>query len=294
GTQDQTSEVHRAVDAALKLVNQQMSTYIADSELSLFNASARTDAVTVSSDLFNVLRLSRDIGEKTQGAFDVTVGPLVNLWGFGPQGRIEKAPNEEVIEDAINKIGLNQYALDNDKSTIQKMRADLYIDLSAVAKGFGVDQVASVLESFGIKGYLVEIGGELRAQGTKPEGESWLIAIESPDSTSRSVQKIIQVNDIAIATSGDYRNYFEEEGVRFSHTIDPSTGKPITHNLASVSVLMPTCAEADALATAFMVLGTEAAYSYALEHGIEAAFIYKSGSGFKELVTPGFSKYLVK
>jgi thiamine biosynthesis lipoprotein len=285
--------LHAKIDAELKAVNASMSTYIPDSELSLFNKMPANASIKASDGLFSVLSLAKTISDRSQGAFDVTVGPLVNLWGFGPDGRVVKAPDEQTVDALRERIGYQKLLLNADTQEITK-KADLYVDLSAIAKGYGVDQVADVLEKEGITRYLVEIGGELRASGLKPNGETWRIAIESPASLMHSVQQIVHVSDTGIATSGDYRNYFEDQGVRYSHTIDPSTGKPITHKLASVTVLSDTCAEADALATAFTVMGEEKAMQYAIEHKIDAFFIVKSENGFKEMMTDGFKARLVK
>lgn len=284
-------KVHVSVEAVLKDINQSMSTYIKTSELSLLNQSEQTDWVPLSTGLYDVLRLSTAISEQTSGAFDVTVGPLVNLWGFGPDGSIVKAPSVSQIDTQRTRVGYKKIGLNPNQLQVRKAVSDLYIDLSAVAKGYAVDRVASALEERGIERYLVEVGGELRAKGLKPGGQHWRIAIEAPDASSRTVQRIINVHDIAIATSGDYRNYFEENGVRFSHTIDPATGKPINHRLASVTVLASTCAEADALATAFMVMGAERGYEYAMQHRINALFIRKGDASFEEIMTPGFKKY---
>ncbi|SIS76325.1 FAD:protein FMN transferase [Neptunomonas antarctica] len=281
-------EVHQA----LLDVNQSMSTYIPDSELSLFNKLPAGGEVDASEALFFVLSLAQDISQKTAGAFDVTVGPLVNLWGFGPDGRVIKAPKDDEILLLQQRIGFQKLVLDADRKRASKQAA-LYVDLSAIAKGYGVDVLAGIMEKNGIDNYLVEIGGELRAKGVKPENQDWKIAIESPLIGERKVQDVLSVSDTGIATSGDYRNYFEENGVRYSHTINPTTGRPISHQLASVTVLMPTCAEADGMATAFMVMGDTVAYDYAVKHNIDALFIVKSEQGFIEKMTPGFDKRLV-
>ncbi|PKM38440.1 MAG: FAD:protein FMN transferase ApbE, partial [Gammaproteobacteria bacterium HGW-Gammaproteobacteria-10] len=175
--------------------------------------------------------------------------------------------------------------------SIKKDHSDLYIDLSAIAKGYGVDQVGLLLEKKGINDYLVEIGGELRLRGRKPDGNDWRIAIEKPTSEQRMIQKIVSITDISVATSGDYRNFFEAEGVRFSHTIDPRTGRSINHNLASVTVLSETAMEADAWATAFMVLGAEQGLRLAEQQHIPVLFITKTEKGFSETSTSAFSDY---
>ena len=289
----QSAQIQKEITQALVDVNQSMSTYIGDSELSKFNQMPSGAGVIASKPLFFVLALAESISEATLGAFDVTVGPLVNLWGFGPDKRIIKAPSDALVEQRLTEIGYQFLELNPETRQITKTKP-LYVDLSAIAKGYGVDVLAAILETHGIVNYLVEIGGELRTSGRKPGNQDWRIAIESPTQGERQVQKIIRISDTGIATSGDYRNYFEEDGIRYSHTIDPKTGRPITHKLASVTVLMPTCAEADALATAFMVMGEEAAYEYASKNQIDAFFIVKSETGFIEKMTPGFEKRLVK
>ncbi len=275
--------IRKEVAKALLDVNQAMSTYIADSELSQFNQLPANSEFIISEALFFVLNLAQSISFKTDGAFDVTVGPLVNLWGFGPDGRVIKAPAKAEITLLQQQVGYQKLLL----------KAD-YVDLSAIAKGYGVDVLADIMNKHHIENFLVEIGGELRSQGTKPGNQDWKIAVESPVSGERQVQKILSISNTGIATSGDYRNYFEEDGVRYSHTINPGTGRPITHKLASVTVLMPTCAEADAMDTAFMVMGEESAYAFAVKHNIDAFFIVKSDQNFIEKMTPGFETRLVK
>lgn len=286
--------IHQSIELALNIVNDSMSTYIPDSELSKFNALPESSKIEASEGLFKVLSLSEKISNQTQGAFDITVGPLVNLWGFGPDARVIKAPTDDEIEALRDRVGYQKLKLNSVDRSVEKA-AELYVDLSAVAKGYGVDQLAEVMELYGIESYLVEIGGELRSKGLKPNDQSWKIAVENPSGgASRDIQQIVSVSNTGIATSGDYRNYFESDGIRYSHTINPSTGKPITHKLASVTVLMPTCAEADALATAFMVMGEVEAYDFALNNEIDAFFIVKSDDGFIEKMTPGFENRLVK
>lgn len=282
-------QIKSNIDKRLVDINQIMSTYIPNSELSLINKSKPGIRHAISPDLKRVLSISDKIYNSSAGKFDPTVGPLVNLWGFGPDGRVLQQPEESKINDALSTVGFNEVHLGDDGSlTLNKPR---YIDLSAVAKGDAVDQISQLLISMGVEVFMVEIGGEIKTNGVKPNGQFWRLAIESPSLISRSVQKIVNLKDKAIATSGDYRNYFEDNGVRFSHTIDPSTGRPISHRLASVSVIADSCAEADALATAFMVMGTELAYQYSLDHQIDALFISHTDDGFVEKETPNFNKY---
>lgn len=290
-TDQQAQSIKNQVDQLLVDINQAMSTYIKDSELSLFNQQPSGTEQQVSSALYELLVKAQRISDSSEGAYDVTVGPLINLWGFGPDKKVIKAPSDEKITTVRERVGYQHLKLLGN-NTIRK-EADLYVDLSSIAKGYAVDKVAALIANAGYSAYLVEIGGELVTKGAKPKDEPWRIAIESP-TQGRVIQRIVTVNDTAVATSGDYRIYFEEDGVRYSHIIDTKTGKPITHTLASVTVLAENCAQADALATAFLAMGLEKSYEYALENGIEAFFISKETKGFKETMTPGFSKRIVK
>lgn len=291
--EDRIQQIRNQVGKALAEVNQQMSTYIATSELSLFNALPAGSEMEVSPALASVINQAVELSRISDGAFDVTVGPLVNLWGFGPEGRVVKAPDEAEITAGLAQIGYDKISLLANPSRLKKAEGQ-YVDLSAIAKGYGVDVLAELLEAEGIGNYLVEIGGELRAKGVKPDESHWRIAIEAPVGDERSIERIINVKDTGIATSGDYRNYFEEKGVRYSHTIDPSTGRPINHRLASVTVLRPTAAEADGLATTLMVMGDLRGFEFALDQKIPAYFLVKAsdGSGFVEKSTPEFDHFV--
>ncbi|WP_207062727.1 FAD:protein FMN transferase [Motiliproteus sp. SC1-56] len=276
----------------LDRIEGRMSTYRDDSELSRFNREASGQWQAVSEETGRVVALGIEISELSQGAFDMTVGPLVNLWGFGPGAAISKAPSQEIIDRTREEIGYRNIEVREAPPALRKHN-NAYLDLSAIAKGYAVDQLAEALATE-TDAFLVEVGGELRAQGTKPGGEAWKIAIESPRSETRAVQRIIRVQDTAIATSGDYRNYFEENGVRYSHTIDPTSGRPIAHKLASVTVLDSSCARADALATALMVLGDERGRALAERMELAAFFIIKGDEGFVEYATPQFDPYLIQ
>jgi len=289
--ENDAADLKKSVDAELVAINNSMSTYISDSELSKLNRHPVGEWYPVSSQLLDILQLSAEISQQSTGQFDATVGPLVNLWGFGPNGRIEKAPTDEEIAALRPSIGYQLLEIDATEKKVRRTAA-IYIDLSAIAKGYGVDIIAELLEKRGITDYLVEIGGEMRLAGNKPENVPWRVAIEKPDVSGRSIQGVVTPGNNAVATSGDYRNYFEQDGIRFSHTIDPATGKPITHKLASVTVITPSCAKADAYATALTVMGAEKGYAFAVEQGIEAYFIVKAEEGFRIRMTPGFNKFL--
>jgi thiamine biosynthesis lipoprotein len=290
-SKEQVTELRlqQQIDDALKQVNQEMSTYIPSSEISQFNQSSSTDAIDISPGFARVLAESIRIGELTAGKLDVTVGPLVNLWGFGPEQRPETVPSEVLLQTTKKRIGLKNLVLKGNR--LSKKIPELYVDLSTIAKGYGVDVVAELIESNGIENYLVEIGGELRLKGFKHTGELWAIAIEKPVSNERSVQEVIIPKDNAVATSGDYRNYFESDGIRFSHIIDPATAKPIKHNLVSVTVIHPSSMTADGLSTALMVMGMEQGLAFAKEHDLAALFISKSENGFDEHFTVKFKQY---
>lgn len=281
----------RQIDALLSDLNAQMSTYLSDSELSLFNSSQSTEWQKVSPALFEVLLKAKNIHDQSQGAFDVTIGPLVNLWGFGPDPMSFVAPPEDQIVAELKRIGSKYLLLRDQDHAIRKELPSLYLDLSALAKGYAVDRVALLLEKQGIEHYMVEIGGELRLKGRNIQGQPWRIAIEKPTADSRMIQKVLPVTDICIATSGDYRNFFEVDGVRFSHTIDPRNGRPITHKLASVTVLGETAMTADAWATALTVLGPVQGYALAQQKGIPALFIIKTATGFMEKSTAEFDDF---
>jgi len=278
------------IDKQLVQINQEMSTYIPTSELSKFNQSQSVEPITVSKGLERVVNEAIRLGKMSEGKLDVTVGPLVNLWGFGPEYRPETVPSENTLAEIKSKIGLNYLTLEN--AQMRKAIPELYVDLSTIAKGYGVDIIAELIEKQGIENYLVEIGGEMRVKGFKHTGELWVIAIEKPITTERAVQQYVVPKDNAVATSGDYRNYYEIDGQRYSHIIDPGTGKPINHKLVSVTVIHPSSMTADGLSTAMMVMGEEKALAFAEKHELAAYIIAKTEDGFVEQSTVKFMQYL--
>lgn len=278
------------IQQVLDRIEARMSTYREDSELSRFNRLQTQDWFEVSEETAFVVSLAHQVSEQSNGAFDATVGPLVNLWGFGPDPSIHNAPASALIDERLQQIGYQAVQVRREPPSLSKQQPRI-LDLSAIAKGYAVDQLAELLAN-DFDGFMVEVGGELRLHGKKPGEEPWRIAIERPDVGSRKLQQVIEVGDNAIATSGDYRNYFEQDGVRFSHTIDPQTGRPISHRLASVTVVDPSCARADAFATAMMVLGDEKGLALATKLGLNVFFIVKSDEGFVEKHTPGFERFI--
>jgi len=267
-------ELQKQIDARLKDINQVMSTYIPDSEISLLNKASQTEVMSVSSELLDIILTSQKISEDTAGAFDISVGPLVNLWGFGPEELEQKLPSDAAVAAVMQRVGYHKLAIDKTASTLQK-QADLYLDLSAIAKGYGVDEIAELLEAENFHNFMVEIGGEIRIKGRNPQRKPWTIGVENPSLFKSGHRQAVASEDAAIATSGDYRNYREVEGKRFSHTIDPVSGKPITHNLTSVTVITHSAALADAYATAINVLGPEKGLAFAEEHQLAAFFILR-------------------
>lgn len=284
-------QLQKLIKVRLDTINGKMSAYLKESELSLINNKKTLQKQAISAELFKVLATAKEISQKSKGAFDITVAPLVNLWGFGSDGMRFEAPEASKIQDLLAKTGDQYYVLQKNDLSLQKTQQDLSLDLSALAKGYAVDEVALILEQQGINDYLVEIGGELRLKGHNKQGKKWHIALEKPTINKRELHKVLAITNTAMATSGDYRNFFEQDGKRFSHTIDPRTGSPITHKLASVTVLHASSMVADAWATAFMVLGSEEAYKIAEQERLAAFFIIKKQQGFEELATPLFTEY---
>lgn len=271
---EQNARVGTLINQTLAAVNQSMSTYIKDSEISRLNrASGPFEA---SEPLVALIQDARSISEASGGAFDVTVGPLVNAWGFGPD-KHGTPPDAATVAALSEKIGYQKLSIAG--RVITKAHPEMYVDLSAIAKGYGVDRVFEVLRDVGHTDLLVEIGGETRAQGRNEHDAPWRIGIEKPESGSRQILEAIPVDTMAMATSGDYRNFYEKDGQRISHTIDARTGKPITHRLASVSVLHPRCALADGWATALNVLGPEEGVKLAESQGLAALFIVREADG---------------
>jgi len=277
------------IEAALEQVNAEMSTYRPESDLSRFNAAEAGTLLALPDDTVKVLSAAFAISSMTDGAYDVTVGPLVNLWGFGPDPDRFEPPSEDDINAALARVGWQQLLL-NGNELLQP--GNVYVDLSSIAKGFAVDKVAELLERQGLKNYLVEVGGELRGSGNKPYGQPWRVAVERPIPGVREVEKVVALTDMAVATSGDYRNFFESDGQLYSHTLDPRTGYPVDHMLASVSVLHESAMMADGLSTAMTVLGPEAGMAFAKQHELAVFFIVRKDKGVEQLSTPAFDAIL--
>lgn len=286
--------IRKQVEEALVEVNQQMSTWIPESEISRLNRWTEEKPFKISKPFSDVLLTGIRIHKESEGAFDMTVAPLVNLWGFGSSGTRDTLPSAQEVRNMMERIGTYHIKLLND-SLVLKTNPDVELDLSAIAKGFGVDVVAGVLQDLGYTDFLVEIGGEVVVSGMNGDAR-WKIGIDRPDFESlpgSQLQEVLHVTDIAMATSGDYRNYFVSEDSVYSHTIDPKTGRPIVNGVASATVLGPSCMEADAIATALMVMGPEKGIRWIESRdGFETMMILREKEQFKEICSSGFKVYL--
>lgn len=278
-SEQELERLHAGAVAQMQAVDASMSTYRDDSELSQLNRSPVGEWFAVSAPLLTVLTTSEDIASRSGGAFDVTVGGLVNLWSFGPEARPLTAPSDDERLQRLAEVGYRHVNLDSEQQRVRRQR-DLFIDLSAIAKGYAVDQVSAWLLQQGVDNHLVNLGGDLLARGTRSDGAPWRIGIELPDSTQMEVaQHVLPLHDLSVATSGDYRNYVEIDGQRFSHTIDPRSGLPVQHNLASASVLHASNMLADAWATTLMVLGTEQGRLMAEQEDLKVLLLSRNPEG---------------
>jgi thiamine biosynthesis lipoprotein len=287
------TDLQPRIEQRLEQINNAMSTYDPQSELSRFNAVSSAGWVSVSADLYTVIAHAHAVSELTGGAFDVTVAPLVNAWGFGPEFLADERATADQSQMANPETGYEHIELRDDPPGMRKQTARISVDLSGIAKGFGVDEIAGLLDAYGISSYLVEIGGEVRGRGTRPDEKPWRIAVEHPAISTQRLDGVVELADLSIATSGDYRNFYVENGQRYSHTIDPVTAAPVKHGLASVSVVDPSAMHADAMATALMVLGPERGFALAQKHAIAAAFVVRRDDGYHQTMTPPFQRLLV-
>ncbi|MDP6967648.1 MAG: FAD:protein FMN transferase [Gammaproteobacteria bacterium] len=279
------------INDLIRQVELTMSTYMDASDLSGLNGSPAGIWHSVPAEMAALIAQAQAISQSTAGAFDITIGPVVDLWGFGPDPKPETIPTADQLDALRPLIGHQQIVVRQNPPAVKKANANA-IDLSAIAKGYAVDRVAQWLEQQSIEHYLVEIGGEIRTKGTKPDQQPWRIAIESPGQQTRSVFEVVRVENRAVATSGNYRNYYEEGGVRYAHTLDPQTLQPVRHKLASVTVMADNAARADALATALMVLGEEKGMAWAAMHKVPAYFIIWQDNQFVARQVAGFGQFI--
>ena len=267
-------ELDKGVVEVMQATNQIMSHYISDSDLSLLNSEPSGTAVVVTPALATILAVSKRLSEQSNGAFDITLAPVIDAWGFGPAGEINERPSPEALESLRKKIGYQKYkVVDN---TVVKLAEGLTFNLSAIANGYAVDQVSNYLTKQGFGNHLVDIGGELRASGKNQEGGGWRIGIEKPHVLG-GLRDVIELTDRAVATSGDYRNFVELDGQRYSHTIDSKSLNPVLHRLASITVVHENATEADGLATAILAMGDVLGIEFAREKGLSFYAMIREG-----------------
>ncbi|MCI1897790.1 MAG: FAD:protein FMN transferase ApbE [Enterobacter sp.] len=288
-------ELRGKIQSQLDADDQLLSTYKNDSALMRFNLSNSTSLWPVSEAMADIVIESLHVGYKTNGAMDITVGPLVNLWGFGPNKQPVTTPDIAQIDDARARTGLQHLTVIHQygQQYLQKDIPDLFVDLSTVGEGYAADHLAALMAQEGISRYLVSVGGALVSRGMNASDKPWRVAIQKPTDQQNAVQAIVDINGHGISTSGSYRNYYELDGKRISHVIDPQTGRPIEHNLVSVTVIAPTALEADAWDTGLMVLGPEKAKEVVRQEGLAVYMITKEGENFKTWSSPQFQSFLV-
>lgn len=285
-------ELQNDISVLLKDIDDSMSTFNPESDLYQFNHRDQTEWFPVADPFYQVVTNALRIGHLTDGAFDISIGGIVDLWGFGPSLKLDTIPTEDQIRQLLDHVDYRKIKTRPDPPAIRKTDRRMVIDLSAIAKGYAVDRVAAFFDKQGILSYLIEIGGEIRTKGTKESQKPWRIAIEKPVINQRSIYKIVELMNLSMATSGDYRNYFVKDGRRYSHMINPYTGKPVETDIASVSVVHRSCMIADAFATAFMVLGPQKGMRIAEKENLAVLFIERkdgilteiSSSSFKQLI----------
>ncbi|WP_238474454.1 FAD:protein FMN transferase [Pseudomonas cavernae] len=277
------------VEAILAEVDAQMSTYRSDSLISRFNALPAGSCQAMPAPVLELVRVGETLARDSDGAFDLTIEPLLDLWGFGPQSRSERVPSAEEIAQVRANVGHQHLRIDGQQLCKD---AAVQVDFNSIAAGYTVDRVARRLDELGLRSYLLDITGELKVRGRKPDGSPWRIAIEAPRDDRQVAQLTLALEGYGVSTSGDYRNYFEVGGQRYSHTIDPHTGAPVTHPLAAVTVVARSALRADGLSTLLMVLGTERGLAFAEEKGIAALFVSRDGSGFRSRASSAFRRLL--
>lgn len=279
--------VQAEVEKILADVDQQMSTYRSDSDIERFNDLPANRCQKMPASILKLVRVGEQLSEQSEGSYDLTVEPLLNLWGFGPQAREEKVPATQALAEARQRVGYQHLRIDRDQLCKD---AAVEVDFNSIAAGYAVDTIAEKLEAMGIHNYLAEVTGELKAAGKKLDGSAWKIALEEPRGDEQVAQKIIAVDGYGLSTSGDYRNYFQQDGKRYSHTFDARTGAPVVHTLASVTVINPSALMADGLSTLLLILGPERGWDYAEKHDIGAFFVIRADTGFVTRTNQAFER----
>ena len=288
-TQIDSSKIHTSVDSILYLINQEMSTYIAASTISRFNASEPGSKLLVGEDFYYVLKKSIYYNNISSGAFDVTIKPLVDLWGFGDTGSALSLPDSIAVAKNLKFVGLEKLAISSNR--VLSKNKEVTIDLSAIAKGFAVDKISNFLTKNSFDNHMVEIGGEVRVSGYNKNKNKWKIGIQNPDIDDTTVLATLLISDKGIATSGNYRNYYDIDGRRYSHIISPSTGYPVGNQIRGITVISDNCLDSDALATALLVMDIEEGIKLIEDlKGFEVFYILEDG---KHLLSSGFMNFVL-
>ncbi|AHZ72568.1 ApbE-like lipoprotein [Pseudomonas mandelii JR-1] len=279
--------VQAEVENILAEVDRQFSTYRSDSDIERFNDLPANRCQKMPTPILKLIRVAQLLSEQSEGSYDLTVEPLLNLWGFGPQAREEKVPTAQSLAEVRQRVGYQHLRIDRDQLCKD---AAVEVDFNSIAAGYAVDTIAEKLEAMGIRSYLVEVTGELKAAGKKHDGSPWRIALEEPRDDRQVAERVIVVDGYGVSTSGDYRNYFEQDGRRYSHTFDARTGAPVSHTLASVTVINPSALMADGLSTLLLILGPERGWDYAEKHDIGAFFVIRADTGFVTRTNQAFER----
>lgn len=281
------ADVRVEVEKILADIDRQLSTYRSDSDIERFNDLPANRCQKMPASILKLIRVGEQLSEQSEGSYDLTVEPLLNLWGFGPQGREEKVPAEQALARARQRVGYQHLRIEGDQLCKD---AAVEVDFNSIAAGYAVDTIAARLEALGIHDYLAEATGELKAAGKKLDGSPWRIALEEPRDDQQVAERIVAVDGFGLSTSGDYRNYFEQGGRRYSHTFDARTGAPVSHSLASVTVIHPSALMADGLSTLLLILGPERGWDYAEKHDIGAFFVIRADTGFVTRTSHAFER----
>ncbi|WP_178120957.1 FAD:protein FMN transferase [Pseudomonas atagonensis] len=271
------AQVRSEVEGILGEIDRQMSTYRSDSDIERFNDLPADSCQKMPASVFELVRVGEELSVQSEGSYDLTVEPLMNLWGFGPQGREEKIPDPAALAEVMRRVGHQHLRIEGDQLCKD---AAVEVDFNSIAAGYAVDTIAARLEALGIHDYLAEVTGELKAKGKKLDGSAWRIALEEPRDDRQVAERVIKVDGYGVSTSGDYRNYFLQGGRRYSHTFDARSGAPVLHDLASVTVINPSALMADGLSTLLLILGPEKAWDYVEKHNIAAFFVIRADTGF--------------
>lgn len=284
--------LRNVIDAELDKIDRVMSGYRPDSEVSRFNAATSTDWIEVAPELARVVAVAQEVSAQSAGAFDVTVAPLVRLWGFGPsKSEPVELPDGATLAAQRALTGYTKLHVRMEPAALRKDEPALTVDLNGIAPGFAVDQIARRFDELGIENYMIDIGGEVRLRGTNAQRQPWRIAVEHPVDTSAPPYAILALSDVSVTTSGEYRQFYARDGRRYSHTIDPRTGEPVAHTLASVVVVHPQAIYADAWATAFNVLGPEEGHALAKRLGIDVLFLTLQNGQLRERSAAQFDRW---